>query len=69
MKVILKIIITKEYKLVIQFYSKYKKEVEPCIWFNDNTIEICKENNTKSIHFVKEWIEKPNRRVANKSIL
>ena len=60
MNVTIKITITKEYKLIIQIDSKETKEEEinPCISFNGNFIEIGRENE-KTIHFIKEWIENP----------
>ena len=58
MNVTVKIIITNEYKLLIQTDSKYEEVVIPCISFNGNFISIG-EQNENSIQFVKEWIENP----------
>ena len=59
MKVILTIQITSDYHLKCSVNNQAEETYNPCICFNDNTIEICQENNTKTIHFVKEWIENP----------
>ena len=59
MNITLKIIITKDYKLLIQIDSKYtKEEINLCICFNSNFIEIGKENEN-SIHFIQEWLTNP----------
>ena len=56
MNISVNITITKEYKLLFQFDSKYKEEIEPCIEFNGNLITIGQKNEN-SIHFIQEWIE------------
>ena len=65
----IKIIITNEYKIQIKLINTEnkeeffkliddKEEINPCISFNGNFIEIGREND-KTIHFMKEWIENP----------
>ena len=64
MKIICKINISEEYKLIYSLISQenqeiiQQEEVTPCILFNKNTIELFQES-TKTIHFVDSWIEKP----------
>ena len=53
----LKILITKQQKLVIQINSKYKKLIDPFISFNGNFIVIICEENVISIHFIQKRID------------
>ena len=65
MKVIFKIIITKEFKLTCSYKNKTNgnftsvvSDVIPSILFNVNTIDICVEKE-QAIHFLQQWFENP----------
>ena len=64
MKIIFKINITEEYKLMYSLISQenqeiiQQEEIIPCILFNRNTIQLFQESS-KTIHFIQKWIENP----------
>ena len=65
MKIIFKIEITREYKLIYSLISKenqeiiQQEEVTPCILFKKNTIELFQESD-KAIHFMQPWLDNPD---------
>ena len=64
MEVIFKITISKEYKLQLSTINSEGTEtsiteITPCITFDQNTISIS-DQNEKSIHFLKHWIDHPD---------